>query len=424
MHALEPGQFERAVNGQQRLLVTRCALLPELLRKADNGDSAAGKFEALLEAVAGLSADALLVEATPFFWLNVSRCVSEVLNNGDNVDELAEFGLVAAFDALFDHLPDGTAVELGDDPGCDLVLPKLGVRVPASTLPIALRRAGIDSLAVTTRDGVVNVPVRTPYRPSPFSNPRIAISDTTSACILLAPNLSLLDPLSALACVPESSDVMPFRAMLGEALAWIASVDPDLSGQMERTIQWYVPIQTNDPSVHRSFTVDGLTGVTFLSESISYTLLAEAMVHEFYHTVLHIVGETENLFGSVDSNEKFYSPWRDDPRPLSGLLHAVYVFSGVVDFYARALDHTRKPEPIDLVEQRLVKLHQQLRLGLAQIPRDRLPEATRRIVGAIEDRLKAHAPVSPNSAITELLESHLRNWSERNPDLSLARVTP
>jgi HEXXH motif-containing protein len=422
MHALEPGQFERAVSGQQRLLVTRCALLPRLLAKTGDG-SAARKFEALLGAVEGLSAGALLAEATPFFWLNVGRCASEALNDGDNVDELAEFVLVTALDSLFDHLPDGTAVDFGADHGCDLVLPKLGLRVPASKLPARLRRAGADSLEVTTTDGVVQLSIRTPDRPAPFSDPRIAISDATAARILLAPNLSLLDPLSALACVPASFDLTAFRTMLAEAVDWIAAVDPDVWHQMENTIKSYVPIQTNDASVHRSFTVDGLTGVMFLSESINYSLLAEAMVHEFYHTVLHIVGETEDMFGSVDPNEKFYSPWRDDPRPLSGLLHAVYVFSGVVDFYARALDHPEKPERVDFVQQRLGKLHQQLRLGLAQIPRSRLPEAADRIVRAIECQLETHALISSNTAIAEMLESHIRDWSARNPELSLARVT-
>lgn len=28
---------------------------------------------------------------------------------------------------------------------------------------------------------------------------------------------------------------------------------------------------------------------------------------------------------------RFNSPWRNDPRPLYGLFHAVYVFSGVAN---------------------------------------------------------------------------------------------
>jgi hypothetical protein len=69
------------------------------------------------------------------------------------------------------------------------------------------------------------------------------------------------------------------------------------------------------------------------------------------------------------------------------------------------------------------KLRHQLRLGLAQVPRSRLTEAADRIVRAIERQLARHAPVGSNAAIAEMLESHLRDWSARNPDLALARVT-
>jgi hypothetical protein len=36
-----------------------------------------------------------------------------------------------------------------------------------------------------------------------------------------------------------------------------------------------------------------------------------------------------------DGRQRLYAPWRDDPRPLSGLLQGVYAFLGVTDFWRR-----------------------------------------------------------------------------------------
>jgi HEXXH motif-containing protein len=421
MHALEPGQFERAVSSQQRLLVTRFAALPALLQRSGGAQTAA-MFDTFLDALSGVSADALLADGTPFFWMNVGRCASELIKDGDDVEELIEFVLATAFDSFFDRLPDDAAIDFSMERGCDLLLPKLGVRAPATTLPIRLRRVDDRSLEVSMKNGIETIAIRMANRPRPLSDPRVPISDAIGARILVAPNLSLVDPISALACVPPAFDIGPFRTMLAESLHWIATADPELAAQIERTIPWYVPIQTNDPRVHRSFTVDGLTGVMFLSESIDYALLAEAIVHEFYHTVLHIVGETADMFGAVDPNEKFYSPWRDDPRPLSGLLHAIYVFSGVATFYAGAIDTLDTQERVELVRRRQAKLYHQLRIALAQIPKERLTEAAAPIVRAIEDLVDSQAPLAADGAIMQLLESHLRDWCERNPALSLSRV--
>jgi hypothetical protein len=43
-----------------------------------------------------------------------------------------------------------------------------------------------------------------------------------------------------------------------------------------------------------------------------------------------------------DDEDVFYSPWRDDPRPFSGVLQGAYAFFGVADFW-RKLCYARSP---------------------------------------------------------------------------------
>ena len=39
-----------------------------------------------------------------------------------------------------------------------------------------------------------------------------------------------------------------------------------------------------------------------------------------------------------DDGRRFYAPWREDPRPVSGLLQGAYAFLGVAGFWRRQSD--------------------------------------------------------------------------------------
>ncbi len=59
--------------------------------------------------------------------------------------------------------------------------------------------------------------------------------------------------------------------------------------------------------------------------------MAETLVHEFQHVKLCGLMDMVPLTGS--GGEKVYAPWRQDPRPASGLLQGVYAHVGIVRFW-------------------------------------------------------------------------------------------
>ncbi|WP_328875754.1 HEXXH motif domain-containing protein [Streptomyces sp. NBC_00287] len=59
--------------------------------------------------------------------------------------------------------------------------------------------------------------------------------------------------------------------------------------------------------------------------------LAVTLVHEFRHTLLNGLMHLTPL--ADDCPDLFHAPWRDDPRPLSGVLHGAFAFSGVARFW-------------------------------------------------------------------------------------------
>ena len=60
-------------------------------------------------------------------------------------------------------------------------------------------------------------------------------------------------------------------------------------------------------------------------------ILAETLVHEFQHVKL--CGLIDMVPLTRSGGEKVYAPWRQDPRPASGLLQGVYAHLGIARFW-------------------------------------------------------------------------------------------
>lgn len=65
---------------------------------------------------------------------------------------------------------------------------------------------------------------------------------------------------------------------------------------------------------------------------ISDLRVAESILHEAMHLKLTLIEYHIDLI-EPNSQETFYSPWRDEQRPLRGVLHGLFVFRAILDFY-------------------------------------------------------------------------------------------
>jgi hypothetical protein len=65
--------------------------------------------------------------------------------------------------------------------------------------------------------------------------------------------------------------------------------------------------------------------------------LAEAIVHECMHLQLTLLEDVVPLV--KDGGDKFYSPWQGTMRPSQGILHGLYVFRVIDEFFAALLQH-------------------------------------------------------------------------------------
>lgn len=120
-----------------------------------------------------------------------------------------------------------------------------------------------------------------------------------------------------------------------EAAAKVAeSTVPLSSGLFGTIVRSVVPIVSPDPSMGCSLSDRDLPGA-IMTTIDGPAVLAENLLHEFRHNLLHQLEQCYPLYLSDSPKQaKYYSPWRNDPRPLHGILHALFVFLDVCAVHA------------------------------------------------------------------------------------------
>jgi hypothetical protein len=94
-------------------------------------------------------------------------------------------------------------------------------------------------------------------------------------------------------------------------------------------------IKPEDNEVDISFSEPHIPLSVFVSipqknTPINALRVAEAIVHEAMHLQLSFI---ENLIPLIDDKELFYSPWKKQYRSAQGILHALYVFRVIDNFF-------------------------------------------------------------------------------------------
>lgn len=93
-----------------------------------------------------------------------------------------------------------------------------------------------------------------------------------------------------------------------------------------------VPLPTRDPSRSRSFSVDGRFGIVFVESHLGTEATGEALVHEAAH--LHLAAEdAASPLVAIGHDRLYWSPLREDPRPLRGVLLAYHALAHIGAYY-------------------------------------------------------------------------------------------
>lgn len=120
--------------------------------------------------------------------------------------------------------------------------------------------------------------------------------------------------------------------LLRGALAAIEHYVPEVFAQISGTIRIVGLKSSSGDFTNVSFSE--LPGAMLLSVIDHPLVMADRIIHEFHHNRLFHIEDSGSLFDSNSpTEERFYSPWRDDARPLKGILHGLYVYIAVGRFW-------------------------------------------------------------------------------------------
>jgi HEXXH motif-containing protein len=206
---------------------------------------------------------------------------------------------------------------------------------------------------------------------------------------------------------------------VSEARKLIETVDPVFARLMFALQRWIVAIRAGDPGTHSAFTSPELRGVAFVSDTPNVLWLAQALIHEHHHDILNMVMAIRPLFDSADVRV-FYSPWRNDPRPLSGLIHAIFVFSAVAEFQRRVLEQDKFSDQRMWLKARHWATICRLHIAIAQVPRESLTELGRALLNEIDRRCGTRPELNRMASCVRM---HVDEWRANNPQIKVADLS-
>lgn len=95
------------------------------------------------------------------------------------------------------------------------------------------------------------------------------------------------------------------------------------------------PLRHGQSRLQNSATLADAFGCVLLTLPPDARTGAVTLVHEVQHAKLAALLDLVPLLVETVAPERFYAPWRPDPRPLLGLLHGAYAHLGVTGFWRR-----------------------------------------------------------------------------------------
>ncbi|MGW7077403.1 aKG-HExxH-type peptide beta-hydroxylase [Streptomyces sp. NPDC054866] len=135
----------------------------------------------------------------------------------------------------------------------------------------------------------------------------------------------------------SASEDVSWREMLAAAWEVLLRDDAESADAMRPGLMSVAPVSARERFRPYSGTAGDAFGSVTASHPDDAAQLAATLVHEFQHTklggLMHLEPLSRRASDPEQPEELFYAPWRDDPRPLGGLMQGIYAFAGVTRFW-------------------------------------------------------------------------------------------
>jgi HEXXH motif-containing protein len=204
------------------------------------------------------------------------------------------------------------------------------------------------------------------------------------------------------------------------AWALLASAHPWYADGIAAGLTTLVPLASPSPADSTSATSRDAFGACALSAPSDPLMLAVTLVHEFQHAKLGALHDLAPL-NVPGSDVRSYSPWRDDPRPLGGLLQGAYAYLGITDFWRtqRGTTVTSQPGPVGFAHFEFARWREQTWRATGALERSGLLTGVgHQLVVGMREQLdrwrREEVPDEPSRAAGQAITDHCLSWRLRN----------
>jgi HEXXH motif-containing protein len=253
---------------------------------------------------------------------------------------------------------------------------------------------------------------------------------TTSRGLTLDVIIDAVDPYRRFSA-PEPAepfgdvDFKEWTGLLDEAWAMLTESHLGYAEEVAAGVSMLVPLSADGGLVAASSSA--AFGCVALSPKRSAAELAEALVHELQHSKLNALFDCVELYDPGNRAADLYAPWLDAPRPLAGLLHGIYAFVSVVEFWDRQRAHVHGSEYRSAIFTLAYRANQLSRVIKTVRDRPELTDLGREFVDGVAARLAACMPVEVPADIAtvvgRLTDDHQAIWRLRHVQPRAETVT-
>jgi len=164
---------------------------------------------------------------------------------------------------------------------------------------------------------------------------------------------------------PYSTEILQNSTVLQclrEALDILAEM-PSVYETVSRLVSSLHILQPEDDDFDISFSLPNIPFSIFISVPSKRmgndTLrVAEAILHEAMHLQLTLIEQCVPLI--VETEEKYFSPWKNEYRHPRGVLHAIYVFCVIKQFFELLMNKNLPTASIQYLKERCNTIAKQL----------------------------------------------------------------
>jgi HEXXH motif-containing protein len=208
-----------------------------------------------------------------------------------------------------------------------------------------------------------------------------------------------------------------WQSALDGAWAVLASQHPEMAAEVAAAIRVFTPL-LSPPSGSASATSKETFGSIALSAPSDHWSLALTLAHETQHAKFSALLEVVPML-QPDNGSRYYAPWRDDPRPLSGLLDGAYAFLAVAGLWRQQAGERSGGPDARTAYTEFARWRDAVRLVLGTLTASgRLTEPGRRFVDGMARTVDGWAaePVPAQAAelARRLAEEHRERWIRAN----------